>query len=70
MRRTLSSAHCFYGKFVASQNTSSINTMMFSRNTLLAAAAAIYGASSVSAFAPSTGEYLLLVKNETTPLLH
>ena len=52
-----SSLH-FIGK-VASSNTnpSTINnTMMFSRNTLLAAAAAFYGASSVSAFAPSTGE--------------
>ncbi len=46
---------------VLSSNTypSTINTMMFSRNTLLAAAAAFYGASSVSAFAPSTGEYLV-----------
>jgi len=44
----------FYGN-VLSSNTPS-NTMMFSRNTLLAAAAAFYGASSVSAFAPSTGE--------------
>lgn len=42
-----------YGKFL-SNNTN--HTMMFSRNTLLAAAAAFYGASSVSAFAPSSGE--------------
>ena len=30
--------------------------MIFSRNIILAAAAAVYGASSTSAFAPSTGE--------------
>jgi hypothetical protein len=52
-----SSLH-FYGKILlpSKTNPSTINTMMFSRNTLLAAAAAFYGASSVSAFAPSTGE--------------
>jgi len=59
MRRTLTSLHYFYGKTL-SRNT---NTMMFSRNTLLAAAAAFYGASSVSAFAPSNGEYLFWRSN-------
>lgn len=49
-----SSLH-FICKAVSSPSTIN-NTMMFSRNTLLAAAAAFYGASSVSAFAPSTGE--------------